>query len=143
MTSSASRSKATAAISTAYNAVRGSPLEQDELGAETGTHRHQHPGGPRHEGTLVQGVAQHVQNRGGREVADLVERTPGELQRVPVQTQLGLDGLNHLGAARMRHPGADVLDLQRVRVQERSDVVAEILRSEERRVGKECRSRWS
>jgi len=36
---------------------------------------------------FVQGVAQHVQNRGGREVADLVERTPGELQRVPGQAR--------------------------------------------------------
>ena len=58
-----------------------SPPEQDELGREAGAHRGEQAdvAGP---GVLrVEEVAEHEQHRGGREVSDLAQRTPGALER--------------------------------------------------------------
>src|SRR6188474_364655 len=98
------RSTPTAAISSTYQTMVSSvPAQEYQLGAEARSHRHQYAGclALRRLGTRV---AQYVQHRRRREVADLGERAPRQFQRLVVEAQCGVDRLEHLRAAGVRHP---------------------------------------
>ena len=56
--------------------VTASPLEQHQLGAEPRPHRQQKSGSTGSGRRLTQRLLEHVQNRRGREVADLPQRLP-------------------------------------------------------------------
>ena len=69
------------------------PAQQHQLRAEAGAHRHQQARGAAL-GGLGAGVAQDVQHRRRREVADLGQRAPRQLERVVVEAERVVDGLD-------------------------------------------------
>ena len=77
-------------------------------------------------GGLLDHVGQHVQHRRRRQVADRVERPPARLEVGALELQPALERLEHPRAARMRDPGADVVEPEVVVGQQFADVVPDV-----------------
>ena len=109
--------------------------QQDELGAEARTHRHQQAVAAGRRRALAQRVLQDVQHRRRGQVADPGQRLPGELDSLARQLQRLLQRVDHLRPAGVADPPADVGAGQAVVGQEHVDVLAHVAPDHGRHLG--------